>query len=135
MNLLPRLPITAWFDIVFFESTVASFANELVEKNEKNVERTIAWLRRNRFEGATNLFGALETAIERDEVEELIVLSDGAPTAGEITDTDRILARVARWNRFRMVRINTISLGADSVARDFLYQLAKQNDGICRIID
>jgi len=46
-----------------------------------------------------------------------------------------ILARIARWNRWRGARVSTISFGAPPNARAFLYRLAMENRGSCRIIN
>lgn len=135
VRLLPRLPLESVFNLVFFHSGVVLFESRMVPRNAQNLEAAVDWLRANRFEGATNLYGGLKAALDRAEVEEIIVLSDGEPTAGELTDPDRIRARVACWNRFRLVRINTISFGAPPAARNFLYHLARENDGICRVIN
>ena len=133
-QLLPRLPDDASFDVVFFNSGVRSFANRLMERDEPTLNRASRWLDARNFNGATNLYGGLEEAFEREGVEEIFVLSDGEPTAGEMIEADSILARVATWNRWRKIRVNAISFGAPARARSFLCRLASANDGICRVI-
>lgn len=135
VRLMPRLPKKGAFDVVFFDSSVSSFSGHLASPDEENLKRITNWLRKNNFEGGTDIHGGLEAAFEREGVEEIILLSDGEPTSGDIIEPRQIEKRVQRWNRWRNVRINTISLGAPAEARNFLYRLAKSHDGICRVMD
>lgn len=135
IHLLPRLPEEASFDVIFFNSGVHSFGKALVDRSPENLSAIEAWLRRNLFDGSTNLHGGVRAAFEREGVEEIIVLSDGEPTAGELTAPEDILFEARRWNRWRNIRVNSISLGAPAPARNFLYRLAKDHDGVCRVID
>lgn len=134
-ELLPRLPMQAAFDIVFFESTISGFGGgRLVNRADKRIEAAHSWLEGRSFDGGTNLFGGLEEAFRRKDVEEIILLTDGMPSAGEVQDTHRILAWVQRWNRWRKVRISTIGLSAPRQADGFLSRLAEQNRGVYRAI-
>jgi hypothetical protein len=132
--LLPRLPKDAKFSILFFDSKVHSFARGLVSKSKKNVIAATSWLQQREFTGGTNLFGGLAEAFELKDVEEVILLSDGEPSAGEVQDVNKILAWVQRWNRWRKVRVSTVALSAPRVARQFVAKLAQENGGVCRDI-
>lgn len=134
-ELLPRLPSQAAFDIVFFESRITGFGGgRMVNRADKRVEAAHQWLEQRQFDGGTNLFGGLEEAFTRKEVEEIILLTDGMPSAGEVQDPHRILAWVQRWNRWRKVRISTIGLSAPRQADSFLSKLAEQNHGVYRAV-
>lgn len=134
-ELLPRLPQRAAFDIVFFESKISGFGGgRLVNRADKRVEAAHDWLDDRVFDGGTNLFGGLEEAFSRRDVEEIILLTDGMPSVGEVQDPHRILAWVQRWNRWRKVRVSTIGLSAPRQADQFLDRLARQNHGIYRAI-
>lgn len=89
--------------------------------------------------GLTNLYGALDAALGfggrglHDKYyalgyDTLYVLSDGAPTAGKITDTEEILRAVRETNKLRRLTINTITFGQLNEV-EFLEKLAKQNGG------
>jgi Mg-chelatase subunit ChlD len=93
-----------------------------------------SWLQQREFTGGTNLFGGLAEAFELKDVEEVILLSDGEPSAGEVQDVNKILAWVQRWNRWRKVRVSTVALSAPRVARQFVAKLAQENGGVCRDI-
>ena len=134
VKMLPRLPDTAHFNVFFFDSEVHGFGDKMVQVSQPVLAAATQFVETNSFHGGTNLFGGLDRAFGEEEVEEVLLLSDGAPSVGEITDPLRILSRVARWNRWRGNRISTISFGAPPQARAFLYRLAMENRGACRII-
>ncbi len=132
--LLPRLPARAAFDVVFFSGLVHSFGEDsLVPRDEEHLARLDRWLEGHDFRGATNLDQGLEEALAREGVEEIVLLTDGEPTAG-VTEPGRILARVDGWNRWRNVRINAIALGAPVRARRLLARLVQRNDGTLRVL-
>jgi VWA domain-containing protein len=134
-QLLPRLPSGARFDILFFESRISGFSGgRLVSNQPKQISSATDWIKQRRFDGGTNLFGGLEEAFSRPDVEEIVLLTDGMPSVGSIQEPQRILAWVQRWNRWRKVRISTIGLSAPKQADNFLYKLAHRNDGIYRSI-
>lgn len=89
--------------------------------------------------GPTNLYGALDTALDfagsgiSDKYydvgfDTLYVLSDGAPSYGEVTDRDEILRRVRETNRLRRITINCVTFG-DKNETEFLKKLAEENGG------
>lgn len=135
IRLLPRLPAGASFGLVFFADEASSYGDRLREADEDAVWLASSWLRGRTFFGGTNLWGGLQRAFERDEADEIVLLSDGEPTVGELTDPRRILLRARAWNRWRNLRISAISFGAPHAARDFLCRLARENDGGCLVID
>ncbi|MCX8229340.1 MAG: VWA domain-containing protein [Planctomycetota bacterium] len=132
--LLPKLPKDGQFNIIFFESSVSKFSSSMVSRSDKNVARAIQWLESRRFHGGTNLFEGLADAFDFENVEEIILLSDGEPSVGEVQDPDRIRAWVQRWNRWRKIRLSTIALSAPRLARSFVAKLAEENGGVCRDI-
>lgn len=135
VGLLPRLPREAAFNVVFFSHQVFPWSDELESQGKGTVLSARDWALARDFGGGTNLYGGVEFAFRDPAVEEIVLLSDGAPTDGALTQPSDILARVARWNRWRHVRVSTVSLAAPPKARDFLYRLAKENGGACRVIN
>jgi hypothetical protein len=89
--------------------------------------------------GGTNLFDGLSQALElgqlkfggqhETKIDELFVLSDGEPTAGEIQNTDDMLRVVREANKYAKVRINCVFTGTGPGA-DLLRRLAAENDGV-----
>ena len=56
------------------------------------------------------------------------MISDGAPTAGEVTDKDEIRRRVRETNKLRRIAIHCITFG-DKNDTDFLRPMAEENGG------
>lgn len=135
VGLLPKIPEEAHFNVVFFESELQVFRPEQMLATVETKDQARVFVQEMVFDGGTNLYGGLEEAFADESLEEVILLSDGAPSVGSMVQPGRILARVARWNRWRHVRISTISFGASSGARAFLYRLSAEHEGYCRVID
>lgn len=91
--------------------------------------------------GKTNFYDALMTALDAkaaqagydtnlgSQVDTIFFLSDGDPTAGPITETERILAEVKRVNELRKIVINTINIGKNERGKLLMRDLAAQNGG------
>lgn len=89
--------------------------------------------------GPTNLYDALDTALAfagralHDKYyaagfDTIMVITDGAPTAGAVVDKDEIRRRVRETNRLRRIAIHCITFG-DKNDTDFLGPLATENGG------
>jgi len=136
ITLLPQLPASTRFTVLFFAETIRALSTHgLVPKTDEQLKATFSWLGKNKFDGGTNLYGGLEAAFALDEVDEIVLLSDGEPSVGSITDVELIRARVAAWNRWRNVRVSCISFGAPRRARQFLARLAQDHGGAMRVFD
>ena len=89
--------------------------------------------------GPTNLYEAMEAALGfggrglYDKYygagfDTLYVISDGAPTAGPVTDKAEIRKRVRETNQLRKIAIHCITFG-DQNDTDFLKPMAEENGG------
>ncbi len=135
VRLLPNLPQEARFNVIFFSDRVSQLSSgKLLPNEEARIQSATRWLNGNQFDGGTNLFGGLEKAFENDDVEEIILLTDGMPSVGSIQQPSRILSWVERRNRWKNVRISTIGLSAPHESGLFLGKLAQQNSGVYRAI-
>jgi hypothetical protein len=75
-----------------------------------------------RADGGTNVWAGMETALKikslvygsryDTNVDELFIVSDGAPTVGEVQDPLEILRLVEESNRWAGVRINAIFISS-----------------------
>jgi len=135
VGLLPKIPAQARFNVIFFDSELSVFRPEMLAADVETKGEAQVFVEGNLFDGGTNLYGGLEAAFQDPGLQEVILLSDGAPSVGEVVAPGLILARVAQWNRWRHVRISTISFGASPDARAFLYRLSAEHEGYCRVID
>ncbi len=84
--------------------------------------------------GKTALYDGIAKAIEDPVVDSIIVLSDGAPSAGaHFTKTD-LREGLKKANRWRRARVDVISVGTDEVAkkwRSLLKDVAEDHGGRC----
>ena len=115
------------FNLVFFDSGVDPWRDELIEHEERSLAAAVEFANAQRAAGGTNIYDALILAFEDERVDTLYLMSDGDPTSGQITDPERILERIRQLNRTRKLEINAISIGKASA---FLRRLAEQNGGV-----
>jgi len=92
--------------------------------------------------GKTNTYEALLAALDAkaaqsgydtdlgSPVDTIYFLSDGDPTAGEITEVDLILGEVMRVNALRKIVIHTINIGRNERGKVLMRALATQNGGV-----
>ncbi len=92
-------------------------------------------------EGKTNFYDALMAALDSkaavtgydtnlgSTVDTIFFLSDGDPTAGPMTENERILAEVRRVNSLRKIVINTINIGKNERGKILMKQIAAENGG------
>lgn len=114
------LPVNAQFNLVSFNGNPKSksWKDDLVPANEKNREGFKKYVDEMRADGGTNVWAGMETALKlksltygsryETSVDEMFVVSDGAPTVGEVLDPLEILRLVSESNRWAGVRINAI---------------------------
>lgn len=121
------------FNIIFYSTGVAKWRPSLVKATEENKKEAIEFIKGRPPAGMTNIYAALKLAMEDSEVKLIILLTDGQPTVG-VTDKEKILADVRKWNKYRRIQINTIGLQGQDVDPGFLRRLAEQNKGTCKIV-
>ena len=117
--------------MVFFESRVRKWRPGLVTMTDGAggyKQEALVFVRYLRAEGGTNLYGGLMAAMDDEEVDAIVLLSDGDPTEGKYIVPDVILDRVLARNRTLQVSIHTIALGEEA-DRVFLKRLAVATGG------
>lgn len=118
---------------VFADDVAAAFPRAGVLGAQRR-EALLAFVRGRAPRGHTALYDGIAWALADPEIDSVVVLSDGAPSAGTwFTKTD-LLAEVRRANRWRRARIDVIAVGADQVARrwrDALETIAQESGGTC----
>jgi HEAT repeat protein len=114
------------FNIVYFSSGAQAWEKDLIDVNEENIERAIAFVKGLHPGGATNLASAMEFPFKMHEVQQVFLMTDGDPTVGT-TLKSAIVDRIVEQNRTRRIRINTIVAG--DVDGNFLAEIAALNGG------
>lgn len=129
------------FNIIFFDSTVKSLFKRLRPATKSTVRFARQYMKKLGGAGSTNLYGGLSRALADKDVDTIVLLSDGSPSAGKLISSPDILSAVHKTNAYRSVRIHTLFL-SDSARNEvtnhpsaqFLKELAKQNDGTYRSV-
>ena len=65
----------------------------------------------------------------RSTPDTMTFLTDGLPTAGEITNSDVLLEWFTALNRYARVKTHVIAFGSRGVDIDLLRRMAEQNGG------
>ena len=87
-----------------------------------------AWLKGQDAKGWGAFVEPLEAALA-EEIDTVILLSDGRPSRGRLDRDFRILQEFPRINRFRQVHVNTVLIGQKGADKKFMSALAKATGG------
>jgi hypothetical protein len=133
------MPPESQYMILTFAAEAKSWTSAPVRSGARNLRSLTELLSRLRAHGGTNLFAGLAEVLEFDRqrfgeqgverVDEVFLLSDGEPTAGEVQDGDELLRLVQEANKYAKVRMHTVFTGTGPGA-DLLRKLAEQNGGV-----
>jgi len=145
-RVVDELPDQARFNIVTFADSTLAWKDRLQPASKGNKREAKRFVSALRADGATNSYGALETAFKESGADTIYFLSDGYPTVGKTIDFTLILSEVRRWNLTRNLRIHTIAFIAGdgrlrqivedkSQAKEFMKRLASENGGRFRIVE
>lgn len=113
-------------NVIMFSSGVRAWKKSLSALSERNRENLSGFLKKQRPDGGTNVFDALEEAILTDGVDKILLLSDGQPTEGRFIAEEDILREIRKLNATKRIAIDTISLGGES---RLLRLIAEENEG------
>ncbi len=137
LRAVDELPPDAFFNVVGFASGVSAWRSGLTSANDAAKAALRQRFQTVQAKGSTNLWGGLEKALGIEAtaygqgfeqvIDELFLLSDGSPTAGDVTSTEEILELVQETNRFSRVRIHTVFIGGGE--SEFMRRLAEENGG------
>lgn len=101
---------------------------ELATATSRARKRATRWMERQQPGGWGAFSDALD-AILRTEADTIYFLSDGRPSRGTYDRDFRLLAELARANRFRQVVVHTVLVGRGGADRRFLESLAEETGG------
>lgn len=149
---IERFDEATFFNVVVFSNGARAWQKKLVPANEANKKSVRSFLDRLKGEPYTDLWSGIQAGLNLEKnsfasseppaIDTMFLLSDGAPTTGELTEMPEILRVVTELNRYLLIRINTVFLegqgsNMDPVARgeemgpaELMEQLANQNGGI-----
>lgn len=143
----------AQFNLVTFNGNPKAklWNKDMVQATDRNRAKFIKYVEGLRADGGTNLWSGFELGLKirslvygdryETNVDEVFILSDGAPSVGEVIDPIEILRLVRETNRFANMRINTIFISSTNPAEqqpmpwmtispaELMRRLAKENGG------
>ncbi|QDU69778.1 HEAT repeat domain-containing protein [Engelhardtia mirabilis] len=123
---IERLDPAALFNILTFSFDVNGWKDALTRGSVEAKAEASEYISSLRAGGGTNLYSALQAAFDDPEMDTLVVLSDGEPSVGDITEPGMIREQVATWNQERHVIIHTVQVGGQF---KILEWLAKDSGG------
>jgi hypothetical protein len=135
INLVSQLREDQSFEIITFSKEVTHWMGKIVPANAMNKQKAIAMLETVKPEDATNTWGALAATFDMVDVnrkgeglgpDEMYLVTDGAPSLGDIVDSNQILEATLQLCKVKPLRINVIGIGVDL---SFLRKLARDTGG------
>jgi hypothetical protein len=126
ISAMDQIAPNAFFNLITFNGNPKCkvWSKDMVPATEHNRTRFRKYVGELDGEGGTNLWSALEEGLKlksmvygnryETNVDELFVLSDGAPSQGDVLDPAEILRLVKECNRFSGLRINTVFISSNS---------------------
>lgn len=124
-----------FFNIVIYNERVEAWSQRLNQATTMNKSDAIGFAFGLNGEGKTATYDALETALRQDpNLEAILFLSDGKPTAGKTPDPRLIVVQISAQNAIQQTAIHTIGIDTRGADAQFLAALAAQNRGTFRNI-
>ncbi len=146
VRLLGSLDETFAVNLIAFSGKVDAWRKQLVVADTRGRQGAIKEARSYKPDGNTNVFGSIELVMDMaeeamqsredgrygdhlHELDTVFLLSDGMPTAGDVTHTDVILEYVAERNRRLQLRFHCISYFGRLPGGNWLRELALSTGG------
>ncbi|MFN3243287.1 MAG: HEAT repeat domain-containing protein [Planctomycetota bacterium] len=154
MKAVDGLAPNAQFNLVTFngDDEAEAWNKDLIPANKRNKQRFAKFVEKLRPLGGTNLWSGMEKALGiktlvygnhyETTVDEIFLLSDGAPSVGDVIDPVEILRLTQEVNRFKEVRINTVFISSETppqvaaqqrgmslTPKELMRRMAKENGG------
>jgi hypothetical protein len=135
INLVSMLREEQSFEIITFSKEVTHWMGKIVPATSANKQKAIAMLETVKPEDATNTWGAIAAAFDMVDVnkkgesfgpDEAYLVTDGAPSLGDIVDSNQILEATMQLCKVKPLRINVIGIGVDL---SFLRKMARDTGG------
>lgn len=121
LHVLAKLPSGTHVGIVFFNDEALWLSKGLEPLNDDSRERLAARVRAVNPGQATNIHDGMWAAfhpagkVAADDAlagpDTIVVLTDGAPSAGPVKDPEVLADAILRWNIGRAIRIHSVNVG------------------------
>lgn len=111
-GVVDRLPKPSWMNLITFATDVKPYKARLFEATPAARSAVTRELAKTQPDGRTNIFDAVETALADGDADTVVLVTDGAPSAGKRTSRSGIIEAVVELNRYRLARVHTVEIGA-----------------------
>jgi len=134
----------AMFNMVFYSSDVRVWRKTMIVASSETRLEAVEFIRESPVVGGTATYDALVAAFDLGDVgkgkkrgtdpsgdaavDTVILLSDGRPTVGTLTETTQIRKAIVELNKARRIQVHTIALGKDADT-EFMEGLATDTGG------
>lgn len=132
---LRALPPSARFDVVPYSKAPAPWRGELVAATPKNVEKAVKAFRGCGLKGVGDLWAALESVLVNEEIDTIVVLTDGAPSGGMRWNVELMGRLFADENRLRHVDLQMVLFGSSKGLKRRWTEVVDSLGGSVRSID
>ncbi len=103
------------FNLITYNDTIDTLSDQPLQKNTATMQAAFTYLDSISAQGSTNLYGALETALEQEPTQGflplILFLTDGLPTTGQTSEI-KIRDLVLSSNPYKR-RVYTLGVGYD----------------------
>jgi hypothetical protein len=118
------------FNIVAFDDKMEVFSRRLMKATEANKDDGIRFGYGLEPGGGTACYEPLKMGLEAsNDLELILFLSDGEPTAGALVDPSAIVTAISNHNLTQRTTIHTLGIDARDRHEYFLKNLAEKNFG------
>jgi Mg-chelatase subunit ChlD len=131
-RVIERLPDPSWTNLILFGTAAAPYRDRLFRATSSARKALVRALKKHAPDGRTNIYDSLALALADPETDTIVLVTDGAPSAGLHRTRRSIVDAVREDNRYRLARIHTVEIGAKNTSkrwRGFLRDLAEATGG------
>ncbi len=142
-KVLNKLGVNVKFNIILINSDtdklgIRFFSKNLVSANKNEIKEAVeylnkAWEKLQEVKrGRTDIYDALEMALNMSNIDTVVLLTDGNPTWGKYTLPENIVNSINKLNECKFVSINSVAVDPTRKGLEFLRKLSLNNFGIAR---
>ena len=132
---LSSLPESAKFNLIPYASEPEPWKGELQKAKPKTLKGALESFERLDLRGKGNVWSAIEVALEDEEVDTIVILSDGAPSGGEHWNMELLVDLLLERNRFQQVAFSSILTEPSNGLVRHWQRLADESRGHCRVVE
>jgi len=139
---IAQLPEGTEFNVIFFTHEVVNLSDKMLKISASTRKQAFDWIDKLEPFGGTNPFDALERALayvaggmtgeklQKSGVDTICLVTDGLPTAGQVSDPAEIVERIKTLNKNRKVKIHTVGVFSVSKGAAAVQETKDREEGL-----